>query len=318
MRGSKKYFLFFIVLLAIRHPYIHASPETENLYVDGFNSVLEEWDETGASPWLNDNTENYRSTNIDEEWHEEFTYADSAGSGTLNDVFFHIELYGPSGRNDYIQCYIWDEADWNLVLSQDPDDDAYSWYSVNVSSVLDTWIKVDGAKLKIQYQRSGSPSTETIYARRSYLEIDYTLGVPPPKIDPPSDPELLFGAGFNTSSPYVELHWNHSLTDVQFFEVQNSSDGESWTYLGQSNTANYTDSQVTNGTERYYRVRACNQTDSTWYNSSFSDVNFEKVNFILGFGNGGVPPPVDDYSVIFLAVGLILMLAIAFLYIREK
>ncbi len=99
-------------------------------------------------------------------------------------------------------------------------------------------------------------------------------------IPPPSDPDLLFGAGFNSSSPYVELHWNHSLEDVQFFEVQNSSDGISWTYLGQTTTANYTDFQVVNGTERYYRIRACNQTDGDWYNSSWSHPDFEIVYFI--------------------------------------
>lgn len=108
-----------------------------------------------------------------------------------------------------------------------------------------------------------------------YLNVTWSAGP-----IPPSDPDLLFGAGFNTTSPYVELHWNHSLVDVQFFEVQNSSDGVSWTYLGQSNTANYTDSQVVNGTERYYKVRACNQTGGDWYNSSFTDVNFETVYFI--------------------------------------
>lgn len=133
----------------------------------------------------------------------------------------------------------------------------------------------------------------------------------------PSDPNLLFGAGFNTSSPYVELHWNHSLVNVQFFEVQNSSDGDSWTYLGLSNTANYTDSQVVNGTERYYKVRACNQTDSTWYNSSWTDVNFEKVYFILGVGDEGCPPTPEDFSIVFLVIGLILMLSIAFLYVKN-
>ncbi len=98
-------------------------------------------------------------------------------------------------------------------------------------------------------------------------------------IEPPSDPNLLFGAGFNASFPYVELHWNHSLVNVTIFEIQNSTDGVSWNYLGQSTTANYTDTQVINGTERYYRIRACNQTDGDWYNSSFTAINFEKVYF---------------------------------------
>ena len=102
------------------------------------------------------------------------------------------------------------------------------------------------------------------------------------EISPPSDPNHLFGAGFNATSPYVDLQWNHSLVDVQFFEIQNSSDSVSWAYLGQSTTANYTDTQVVNGTKRYYRVRAVNQTEGTWYNSSWADVNFEKVHFIPG------------------------------------
>jgi len=118
------------------------------------------------------------------------------------------------------------------------------------------------------------------YEHASYAPPKLVVTWTPPVIYPPSDPDLLFGAGFNATSPYVELHWNHSLVDVQFFEIQNSSDAESWTYLGQSTTANYTDSQVANGTERYYRVRACNQTGGTWYNSSWADVNFEIVYFI--------------------------------------
>lgn len=110
---------------------------------------------------------------------------------------------------------------------------------------------------------------------------------------PPEKPTTLFGAGFNTSSPYVELHWEWNYTDLDFFEVQNSSDGVSWTYLGQSTTANYTDAQVVNGTERYYRVRANNLTGGTWFNSSFSDVDFETVYFIPGTPG----PPGADVNV---------------------
>ena len=123
-----------------------------------------------------------------------------------------------------------------------------------------------------------SPSWDLDNAHAPKLTITWTA------VFPPSDPDLLFGAGFNATAPYVELHWNHSLVDVWFFEVQNSSDAVSWTYLGQSSTANYTDSQVINGTERYYRIRAVNQTMGTWYNSSFTDINFETVYFIEAVG----------------------------------
>jgi len=54
----------------------------------------------------------------------------------------------------------------------------------------------------------------------------------------------------------------------------------SWEYLGSNTTGEYHDFLVVNGTERYYRVRACNFTGSVWDNSTWSDINFEKVYFL--------------------------------------
>jgi len=93
-------------------------------------------------------------------------------------------------------------------------------------------------------------------------------------------PTDLFGAGFNSSSPYVSLYWKSNLTDISLFEVQNSTDKISWETLGSNTTAEYHDFQVVNGTERYYQVRACNFTGGVWDNSTFTDINFETVYFV--------------------------------------
>jgi len=93
-------------------------------------------------------------------------------------------------------------------------------------------------------------------------------------------PAYLFGVGFNGSIAYVDLRWTSNLTDINFFEVQNSTDEIAWDHLGTSTTYNYTDLEVVNGTQRYYRVRACNYTDPNWDNSSFTDINFETVYFV--------------------------------------
>ncbi len=101
----------------------------------------------------------------------------------------------------------------------------------------------------------------------------------------PSAPTKLFGAGFNASSPYVKLHWAHALLIFTHFEVQNSSNKVAWDYLGQNATAaQYTDNKVVNGTERYYKVRACRNTGVGWKNSTFTDVNFETVYFVAEIG----------------------------------
>jgi len=154
----------------------HVFADNESLYVEGFNSVNEQWDETGTSPWLNDNTANYISTSTDEKWHEEFTFANSGvGTGTINSVNLYVEINGPSARNDYVVIDLNDGSSWANVANQDPDGDAYVWYNYDVSGILNTWAKIDLAKLRVQYQRAGSPGTQTIYVRRSYIYIDYSV-----------------------------------------------------------------------------------------------------------------------------------------------
>lgn len=148
--------------------------DADILYVDGFNSINEEWDETGASPWLSDSDTNYISTLTDEEWHEEFTFANHIGSETITSVYLYIEINGPSGRKDYVVIDIHDGADWTNIADQNPAGDAYVWYNFDVGTQLDTWTKINASKLRVQYQRSGSPSTETIYVRRAYVNASYT------------------------------------------------------------------------------------------------------------------------------------------------
>lgn len=98
-------------------------------------------------------------------------------------------------------------------------------------------------------------------------------------------PAFLFGAGFNASSPWVSLYWKTNLTDITLFEVQNSTDKTSWDYLGSNTTAEYHDFEVVNGTQRYYRVRACNLTDAVWDNSTWTDINYERVYFVMPEGD---------------------------------
>ncbi len=96
----------------------------------------------------------------------------------------------------------------------------------------------------------------------------------------PNIPTSLYGAGFNDSISYVELHWYHDMVDVGFFEVQNSTDGIVWDVLGYSTSTQYIDYQVVNGTERYYQIRACKEQPDGWHNSSFTDIDFETVYFV--------------------------------------
>lgn len=454
-RLNKTMLIFIILISSFIFLIVKGEPDTEDLYVDGFNSILEEWDETGASPWLQNNQETGISTSVDEEWHEEFTFADGFGSGTINSVYLWIEVKGPSARNDKFMIYLWGESggkkgtiEWILVAELDSDDDAYTWYNYDVSTICDTWANIDGAKLKIQYQKVGSPATQTIYARRSYLLVDYSaipsitvthdslesnqsqiddyekfylnitftispnsenfsrnvltldpgglglnitylngtgfselndvnnyisLDIPNSnKTDisttqiylkyvlsihhsitkegwfdvysfsnetyegkndsdtysnvfnltlrsPTSDPDYLYGAGFNASDAFTELYWQHDGLLTTDYEVQNSSDKVSWILRGIPSTTFYNDTSVENGTKRYYRVRARRLTGVGYKNSSFTDINFEIVYFIKGINGDGDIFIESDFPWIAIAIALsIIVLLASWLYHGDK
>lgn len=126
----------------------------------------------------------------------------------------------------------------------------------------------------------GSSTRILMYAYDQDNSKPATLYIEWASYSDPDSPELLFGAGFNRSVPYVELCWDHDLNDTDFFEVQNSTNKVAWDTLGTSTTTGYVDYEVENGTERYYRVRACIDQPDGWHNSTFTDINYEEVNFL--------------------------------------
>jgi len=140
---------------------------TEILYVNSYNEVNREWTEVGASPWLNNSDANNINTLTDEHLHDEFGFLDSVQTGnTLVSVVAYFEVNGPSARNDLLVPYIHDGVDWQELNGIDCDADDYAWFNQDISSILDTWAKVQGALLRCRYNRSGSPSTQTGYVRR--------------------------------------------------------------------------------------------------------------------------------------------------------
>jgi len=112
-------------------------------------------------------------------------------------------------------------------------------------------------------------------AKAARLYIGWTVVATEP-------PSMFYGAGFNDSVPFVDLRWTHDLTVVDFFELQNSSNNIAWetlAFIGNTSTE-YTDYEVENGTERYYRIRACRDLGAGWDNSSWI-TNFETVDFLV-------------------------------------
>ena len=111
--------------------------------------------------------------------------------------------------------------------------------------------------------------------------------------------ENLFGAGFQSSpNGFILLNWSYT-GNVSNYEVQYSNDSISWGDLAFSSDHWLNDTGLLNGSYRYHRVRSTFQFMGSWFNSSWSDTNLERVWFVTTGGAGG-------YSLVNF-IGLILM-----------
>jgi hypothetical protein len=77
----------------------------------------------------------------------------------------------------------------------------------------------------------------------------------------------VFGAGFNNSlNPYIELHWEHSLVNVDNFEINHSSNGVDFSRLALTPNTNYTHNNLVNGSRHWYRIRSTFRHNGNWFN----------------------------------------------------
>jgi len=129
-------------------------------------------------------------------------------------------------QNDFIYGYE-DGGETQILATNDypiKSPNVKYWIGVDGSLGRDLDGKVDEVRLS-SIARSGAYMKATYEACRDNL-LDFGLEENVPL--PLEAPAYLFGAGFNASSPYVILRWASNLTDINFFEVQNSTDKLSW------------------------------------------------------------------------------------------
>ena len=161
------FFLIILIFISLNQNLKVAFADNEILYVDGYVSIQEDFNELGSSPWLDNDISNEIYSKTDKDKHEYFTFEDPTGSGMINRVNIWIEAKGPSARNDKIAGFLWNGISWSPIgFLIDPDDDDYKFYDTGEWPFLSNWEMITKARLKIEYDKSGSPKTQDIYVRR--------------------------------------------------------------------------------------------------------------------------------------------------------
>jgi len=145
----------------------------EEVYTNAFDARVVDWLETGASPYLNDSDANYIVAATDLINEGDWTFPNSAGSGAINSVKLRVELKGSKTEVGDVAVYVWDGTSWVLAGYATPTT-SYAWIEIDVSAILNTWAKINGAEVYFQYLKTFTGST---VVRRLTRKVDYTEAV---------------------------------------------------------------------------------------------------------------------------------------------
>ena len=136
------------------------TPERKlDLWVNSFDAIRNQWAMTGSSPYLDaqDEPNNYAFVIDEGEGSEhgdqcgDFGFENTTQTGTISSV--KLRVYGHCSPMKPVKCHfsvwLWDGSSWNSVMNFQ-NEASYVWKETNVTAYLDTWAKINGAKIYLQ------------------------------------------------------------------------------------------------------------------------------------------------------------------------
>jgi len=152
---------------------LKTATRSETLPVDNFIETKTGWTRVGASPWLNAIEvvpTNYIETDVRDDEIGDFTFEYTPETGIISLVEVRLWCMQESGGNDQIEIYVWDGSVWSLAGTITPNPDGFTYSSVDVTAILDTWAKINNAKMYLIKKTVGAKQLVTV----DYAEIRVT------------------------------------------------------------------------------------------------------------------------------------------------
>lgn len=149
---------------------VSASSIVEEVYVNSYDASETGWTRVGSSPYLHNSDADYIYARTNNRYISKFGFPNSAGSGTINNVKIRVEVMNTYRAGGALaEVLLWNGASW-VSLGYAGSPDVYSWVEFDVSTILNTWEKINGAKLRFRSVRQDG----TIYVRRATRRVTYT------------------------------------------------------------------------------------------------------------------------------------------------
>jgi len=123
-----------------------ACPRMICLYVDGYDASKDDWYKDGDSPYL-DWTDAYIFNPHLSLESGNYTFEDTAATGTPTTT--EVQLYC-AGSTGTATVYIYDGSSWVEAGTVDPSVFP-TWKTIDVSAILNTFTKINAAKMYIKY-----------------------------------------------------------------------------------------------------------------------------------------------------------------------
>jgi len=136
------------------------------LYVDSNDTSRMDWSEVGIQPYLDAVDSNYVTTDVGDALEGDFGFTDS-GKSTETITSVSVQIYGQHATGNNLEVFVWDSSSWTSLGSQALTS-SWGWVNYTATTVLDTWAKVDAAKIYLKTSASGTYNVDCARLRVEY------------------------------------------------------------------------------------------------------------------------------------------------------
>jgi len=128
------------------------------LYVNSNDTSRMDWSEIGIQPYLDvvdhDLGEpNYVATDVGDALEGDFGFMDS-GRSTETITSVTVQIYGLHATGNNLEVFVWDSSSWTS-LGEQAFTSSWGWVNYTATTVLNTWAKIDAAKIYLKTSASG-------------------------------------------------------------------------------------------------------------------------------------------------------------------
>jgi hypothetical protein len=133
------------------------------LYVNTCDFSMEDWSTYGfpfetvlnAIDYYEPVNFGYIATSSQNYFEGDFFFTDS-GKSTETIINVTVQIYARNSDSDSLEVYMWNGSSYPLLGSQGLTP-SWKWVNYTATTVLDTWTKIDGAKMYVKSLTNGGP-----------------------------------------------------------------------------------------------------------------------------------------------------------------